>query len=134
MLCSIADVYDAMRSQRAYQQRFPSDRVLAVLKKNDGTQFDPHLVRRFVQLLGIYPPGNLVKLSSGEIAVVTRVHAPDPFRPRVRVLFGRDGAPLDAPIDRNLWDSSTEAETGDTVVAPLDPAEYGVDPLAHLAS
>ena len=57
MLCSIADVYDAMRSQRAYQQAFPTDRILAVLKRNDGTQFDQHLVRRFVQLLGIYPAG-----------------------------------------------------------------------------
>ena len=53
-----------------------------------GTQFDANLVRRFVQLLGIYPPGNLVKLSSGEVAVVTQVHAPDPHRPRV-ALAGR---------------------------------------------
>ena len=76
MLCGIADVYDAMRSQRAYQQAFPTDRILAVLKRNDGTQFDQNLVRRFVQLLGIYPAGNLVRLSTGEVAVVTEVHAP----------------------------------------------------------
>src|SRR2546429_3138614 len=54
MLCSIADVYDAMRSQRAYQQAFPSERILQVLKRNDGTEFDQHLVRRFVQLIGMY--------------------------------------------------------------------------------
>ena len=87
MMCSIADVYDAMRSQRAYQQAFPTDRVLAVLKKDDGAHFDAQLVRRFVQLLGIYPPGTLVTLASGTIAVVTRVHAPDPYRPRVKLLF-----------------------------------------------
>jgi len=40
MLCGIADVYDAMRSQRAYQQAFPTDRILAVLQRNDGKQFD----------------------------------------------------------------------------------------------
>jgi hypothetical protein len=68
MLCGIADVYDAMRSQRSYQQAHPTDRIIAVLQRNDGTQFDQHLVRRFVQLLGIYPPGNLVRLSTGEIA------------------------------------------------------------------
>ena len=33
MLCSIADVYDAMRSQRVYQDAFPTDRILAVLKR-----------------------------------------------------------------------------------------------------
>ena len=93
MLCGIADVYDAMRSQRVYQQAFPTDRILAVLQRNDGKQFDQHLVRRFVQLVGIYPAGNLVRLDTGEIAVVLKAHAPDPYRPRVRILFTADGKP-----------------------------------------
>jgi hypothetical protein len=132
MLCSISDVYDAMRSQRAYQQAFPTDRILAVLKRNDGTQFDQHLVRRFVQLLGIYPPGNLVRLSTGEVAVVERVHAPDPYRPRVRVLFDKAGVRLDKPLDRNRWEPSRDSGTTDTIVAPLDPADVGIDPLEYL--
>jgi putative nucleotidyltransferase with HDIG domain len=131
MICGIADVYDAMRSQRAYQMAFPTDRILAVLKRNDGTQFDANLVRRFVQLLGIYPPGNLVKLSSGEVAVVTQVHAPDPHRPRVRVIIGKDGTRLDLPYDRNLWDAA-RGEQPDSVVSPVEPAAYGVDPLNYL--
>ena len=132
MLCSISDIYDAMRSQRAYQQAFPTDRILAVLKRNDGTQFDQHLVRRFVQLLGIYPPGNLVRLSTGEVAVVAKVHAPDPYRPRVRVLFSASGARLDLPYDRNLWEPPRPGAPADTVIAPLDPAEFGIDPLTFL--
>ena len=131
MICGIADVYDAMRSQRAYQQAFPTDRILAVLKRNDGTQFDANLVRRFVQLLGIYPPGNLVKLSSGEIAVVTQTHAPDPHRPRVRVIIDKNGTRLDLPYDRNLWDAPP-GEQPDSVVSPLEPGEYGLDPLNSL--
>jgi putative nucleotidyltransferase with HDIG domain len=129
MLCGISDVYDAMRSQRAYQQAFPTDRILAVLKRNDGTQFDQHLVRRFVQLLGIYPPGNLVRLTSGEVAVVSQVHAPDPHRPRVRVLFAKDGTRLDLPQERNLWESTQD---GDAIVCPVEPSEYGIDPLNYL--
>jgi putative nucleotidyltransferase with HDIG domain len=131
MLCSIADVYDAMRSQRSYQQAFPTERILRVLKLNDGSQFDQHLVRRFVQLLGIYPPGNLVKLTTGEIAVVVQVHAPDPYRPRVRVVFAADGGRLDHPVDINLFETSGEETRA--VVAPLDPADVGIDPLAMLA-
>ena len=129
ILCSIADVYDAMRSQRAYQQAFPTDRILAVLQRSDGKQFDQHLVRRFVQLLGIYPPGNLVKLSSGEVAVVLKVHAPDPYRPRVRVLFDESGARAEVPYERNLFEAMPRGMLPPTVVAPLDPAVYGVDPL-----
>jgi putative nucleotidyltransferase with HDIG domain len=131
MMCGIADVYDAMRSQRAYQQAFPTDRILAVLKRNDGTQFDQNLVRRFVQLLGVYPPGNLVRLSSGEIAVVTQVHAPDPHRPRVRVLINKDGTRLELPYDRNLWEAPAEGEQT-AIVAPVEPSAYGIDPLTYL--
>ncbi len=131
MLCGIADVYDAMRSQRAYQQAHPTDRILAVLQRNDGTQFDQNLVRRFVQLLGIYPPGTLVRLTSGEIAVVTQPHAPDPYRPRVRILIAKDGTRLDLPYERNLWEGIHKAEN-DSIAAPLDPAEFGIDPLNYL--
>jgi HD-GYP domain-containing protein (c-di-GMP phosphodiesterase class II) len=131
-LCSISDVYDAMRSQRAYQQAFPSDRVIAVLKKDDGAHFDKHLVRRFTQILGIFPPGNLVRLSTGEIAVVVKIHAPDPYRPRVRVIADGAGTRLDVPLDRNLWDAVDERGQPIAVTAPLDPAEHNVDPLTFM--
>jgi putative nucleotidyltransferase with HDIG domain len=130
VLCGIADVYDAMRSQRIYQEAFPTDRILAVLQRNDGTQFDQHLVRRFAQLVGIYPTGNLVRLDTGEIGVVLKPHAPDAYRPRVKVLRAADGTMLERPYEINLW----EARDGQpqAVQAPLDPAEYGIDPLAYL--
>ena len=132
-LCSIADVYDAMRSNRTYQASFPSDRVLAVLQNNDGIHFDKHLVRRFSQLLGIYPPGNLVRLSSGELAVVLKVHAPDPYRPRVRVIVDKAGERMSLPVDRNLWESRDEDGQPASVKTPVDPAEHGIDPLTFLA-
>jgi putative nucleotidyltransferase with HDIG domain len=134
MLCAISDVYDAMRSQRAYQGAHPTDRILAVLKRNEGSQLDPNLVRRFVQILGIYPPGNLVKLSTGEVAVVLHVHAPDPHRPRVRVLFAADGARLELPFERNLWEPQRDHSQTDlaNVVAPVEPADYKIDPLTFL--
>jgi putative nucleotidyltransferase with HDIG domain len=129
MLCSIADVYDAMRSQRHYQKAFPTDRILAVLKRNDGTQFDQHLVRRFVQLIGIYPPGNLVRLNTGEVAVVMNIYAPDPYRPHVRVLIDRDNKRIDLPYEINLWETSEDPQRPSAVVAPVDPADYQFDPL-----
>jgi putative nucleotidyltransferase with HDIG domain len=122
MLCSIADVYDAMRSQRTYQQSFPTDRILAVLKRSDGRQFDQHLVRRFVQLIGIYPAGTLVRLNTGEVAVVLNVYAPDPYRPHVRVLIDREAKRLDLPYDLNLWETSEDPQRPSSIVAPLDPA------------
>ncbi|MBI2829325.1 MAG: HD-GYP domain-containing protein [Acidobacteria bacterium] len=130
MLCGVADVYDAMRSQRIYQEAFPTDRILAVLQRNDGKQFDQNLIRRFVQLVGIYPAGNLVRLNTGEVAVVLKTYAPDPYRPRVRVLFDPTGAKLERVLEIDLW----EVREGEpqSIQAPLDPAAYDFDPLTYL--
>ncbi|MGE5245662.1 MAG: HD-GYP domain-containing protein [Betaproteobacteria bacterium] len=132
MLCSIADVYDAMRSQRRYQQAFPTERILAVLQRNDAQHFDQNLVRRFVQLIGIYPAGNLVRLDSGHIAVVIKVYAPDPYRPQVRVVADGGGVRLERPYELNLWQATPGSGAPSEIVAPLDPAEYDIDPLALL--
>ena len=131
MVCSIADVFDAMRSQRKYQQAQPTERILQVLKYEDGAQFDRRLVGRFVQLVGIYPAGNLVQLNTGETAVVTKVHAPDPHRPRVKVIIDRGGAHLDFPYEVNLWEQNEEG-SANAIIAPLDSSVVGIDPLSLL--
>ena len=86
------------------------------------------LVRRFVQLVGIYPAGNLVKLTTGEIAVVRKIYAPDPYRPQVRVLINASGQRLDIPYELNLWETSPDRKSA-AIVAPLDPAKFNFDPL-----
>ena len=131
-LCSIADVYDAMRSQRNYQRAFPTERILTVLQQNDGSRFDQRLVRRFSQLLGIYPVGNLVRLDDGSLAVVVRVHAPEPSKPMVRVVTAPDGTPLAAPRDVPLWVAGTPDAPTPRIVTPVDPAGTGIDPLPFL--
>ena len=132
MLCSIADVYDAMRSQRAYQRASPTDRILEVIRRSDGRQFDQHLVRRFTQLVGVYPVGNLVKLNTGEIAIVIGPHAPDPYRPHVRIVIDRHAKSVKTPMDVNLWELDQEGVLAPTIVGTVDPGEVGIDPLALL--
>ena len=89
-------------------------------------------MRRFVQLIGIYPPGTLVKLSNDEVAVVLKVHAPDPYRPKVRILLNPEGQALGVPVERNLWEQLADEDPSVKINAPLDPAEYGIDPLIFL--
>jgi putative nucleotidyltransferase with HDIG domain len=131
-IVAIADVYDAMRSQRAYQQAHPTDRILAVLRDQNAHHFDQHLVRRFVQLLGIYPPGNLVKLNTGGSAVVSRANPGHPYRPKGRVVLDKAARPVDTPYDINLWEVPPSPDRASTVVAPADGAELGIDPLAYM--
>jgi putative nucleotidyltransferase with HDIG domain len=45
----VVDTYDAMSQTRAYRKGLPDDIVYAELKRCSGTQFDPQLVRIFLQ-------------------------------------------------------------------------------------
>jgi hypothetical protein len=119
-----------MRSQRIYQEAHATDRILAVLQRNDGRQFDQRLVKRFVQLVGIYPAGNLVRLNTGEIAVVLKAYAPDPYRPRVKVLTRANGQKLEHPYDVSLWDAHDWQPQ--SIHAPVDATAHGIDPLSYL--
>ena len=57
------------------------------------------------------------------------VHAPDPYRPHVRVLIAHNGKRLDLAYELNLWETSENPLRPASIVAPLDPADYQFDPL-----
>ncbi len=129
MLCSIADVYDAMRSERPYQQAHPAERILEVLRRGEGRAFESHLVRRFVQLMGLYPVGSLVRLNTGACAVVLRPSPEDPRRPRVRVVYAPDGHRLEVPYDIDLSDVEPAPNRSSSVTGPVAAPEAEFDPL-----
>jgi putative nucleotidyltransferase with HDIG domain len=129
LLCAIADVYDAMRSKRQYQQSFAAERVRAVLERSDGQEFERHLVRRFVQLMGIYPVGSVVRLDTGAVAVVLRPNPASPERPRVRVVFAADGQRVAAPYDINLWEVEPAPHRSSSIAGPAVAPEPEFNPL-----
>ncbi len=134
MLTAISDVYDAMRSRRHYQRSFPSERVLAVLQRNEGREFDPNLVRRFVQLMGIYPVGSMVRLNTGALGVVVRAYPLDPYKPRVKVVFAPDGRRLEVPFDIDLWEvEPSDKSRPSSVVAPAESPDPTFDPLTAIS-
>ena len=49
-LLGLADTFDAMSSNRAYRPAMPREKVLAEISRCGGSQFDPELAERFVEL------------------------------------------------------------------------------------
>jgi HD-GYP domain-containing protein (c-di-GMP phosphodiesterase class II) len=90
-LCTVADAYDAMRSNRSYQKEMLPEQAMEILKQQSGKMFDPALVRLFIRMMGAYPPGTRVRLGGGEEAIVLRANPEDPLHPIVRLLGGAGG-------------------------------------------
>ncbi|MDO9073786.1 MAG: HD-GYP domain-containing protein [Rubrivivax sp.] len=66
---AICDVYDAITSNRPYKAGWDPAESIARMASWKG-QFDGALFAAFVQSLGIYPTGSLVKLASQRVAIV----------------------------------------------------------------
>jgi HD-GYP domain-containing protein (c-di-GMP phosphodiesterase class II) len=122
-IVAIADAYDAMTSRRSYAVAHRQDEAVEVLAKNVGTAFDPVLVRIFTQMLGMYPPRSLVRLTTGELGVVVKPNV-DMFAPWVRVITDAEGAFLE-PFDVDLADPSSAA--GRKVEVCLDPKAFNIE-------
>ena len=132
MVVSIVDVFDALRSNRVYRAGLATDRIKHIMGQQDGTAFNRTLLRRFVNLMGLFPIGTLVRLNTEEIGVVTQTHPDDPFRPQVKLISDRKGDKLETPLLTNTWDRDGRGEFPREVVEAVDSQSVGIDPLAYL--
>jgi putative nucleotidyltransferase with HDIG domain len=132
MVVSIVDVFDALRSNRAYRAGLATDRIKHIMGQQDGSAFHPSLLRRFVNLMGLFPVGTVVRLNTEEVGVVTQTHPEDPFRPQVKLVLDAKGAPLETPLLTNTWDRDSRGAFPRGVVEAVDGAQVGIDPLAYL--
>nr|MBF0222357.1 HD-GYP domain-containing protein [Desulfobulbaceae bacterium] len=69
-LCAIADVYDALTSDRCYKVGIDRIEGLRKLYEWSDYHFNKELTYEFIRGIGVYPIGTCVKLESGRIGVV----------------------------------------------------------------
>jgi HD-GYP domain-containing protein (c-di-GMP phosphodiesterase class II) len=125
-IVAVADAYDAMTSRRSYSAARVQDQAMIQLAQSGGKSLDPVLVRLFVNMLGVFPPRTVVRLTSGEVAVVVEPVDGEPFRPLVRIISQPDGEIVD-PHDVVL------AEQDDLEVeSTIDPRLLNVDVEEYL--
>src|SRR5258706_5217664 len=129
MIVSIADVFDALRSNRPYRQGLATVRIRSIMGEQGNPAFNQALLKRFVNLMGLFPIGTLVRLNTEELAVVTAEHPTDPFRPQVKILMDKAGAVTEKPILSNTWERDERADYPYAVVDAIDPQSVTIDTL-----
>lgn len=122
-IVAVADAYDAMTSRRSYSAARRRDDAIGILVRNAGSALDPGLVRLFIRMMGAYPPGCVVRLNTGELAVVVAPPPDDARMPRVRIVADEAGMLLDGP-EIELSDPSEAG--GREIVHCVDLEDPGV--------
>ena len=110
-IVSIADAYDALTNARVYRQKvFTPVEALTLMVEKMGYKFDGELLRAFTRAVGIYPVGTVVRLNTGEIALVYRLNRQPKkmLRPIVKLFADASGNRLEP----QLLDLSEQDEQG----------------------
>jgi len=132
-IVSVADCFDAITSKRSYRKPEERRQALAILQAGAGRAFDPRVVRTFVRLVGLFPVGSLVQLSTGEVGVVVRNHERALGRPTVRLVLDVEGSAAET-TEIDLSEKMRDGAFRWSVVRTIDPVEMGIDMLSLLAS
>ncbi len=127
-IIQIADVYDAMTTPRVYRKAWTPEQALAFMLRDRGKHLDTILLKVFIGLVGIFPIGSLVLLTTGELGIVLKPHAESKWmdRPQV-ILISRDEKGYARKELADLTATNGGNQFKRTIVKTLDPNQYHID-------
>jgi HD-GYP domain-containing protein (c-di-GMP phosphodiesterase class II) len=89
-MVAIVDMYDAMTSDRVYQKGRTHLETTNTMISVAGSHLDQALVVKFIESIGVYPPGCLVELTNGIVAIVIEVNEKTKLRPKIITILDEE--------------------------------------------
>lgn len=99
-IVALADAFTAMLRSRGDRPAFLARDALREIYATETGRYDPHLVQVLIRQLGVYPPGTVVKLANGEVAVCVR-RTSDARKPVMQAVIDPSGQLYATPKRRN---------------------------------
>ena len=91
-IVAIAEAYDTMTMMQPYRAAISPSHALQELYAQRGKQFDDELVIKFIDAIGIFPPGSIIEMTNSEVGIVL-ANTSDKLRPRVILILDAIGEP-----------------------------------------
>lgn len=130
-IVALADAYEALTAARVYySSQMPPNEAIRILIKNSLATCDPVLLKAFVNMVGIFPIGTLLKLDTGEIGLVMH-QTRDLMRPRVLVLTRFDGSEKESGPEVSLLETAG-GRYKRSLVGTVDPNKAKIDLKKYL--
>lgn len=124
-IIALVNWYDNLCNPNNIAQAKTPHEALAYMYAHQKAKFDESLLKHMIKLLGIYPPGSIVQLSSGVYAIVISVNPSKPLRPFVLV-----HDPMVNRHDAEIIDLREDPSI--SIIACLRPNQLPQDILNHM--
>lgn len=132
-IAGVIDTFDAMTTQRPHATAMSTYDVMRHLLDNADTLFQAEIIERFIQVVGMFPTGTLVELSTGEVAIVMQQNPVRRLRPKVMLILDENKEiRKEFPII-DLKDLPIEVDDPNAVWISrgLDFGSFGIDPATY---
>lgn len=101
MIC-IVDTYVSLINGRNCELALPPNKALDFMYKQKGKLFHPQMLDQFIQVIGIYPVGTMVRLNTGDIGFVIKQNKTWRMKPVVMVVMNKHHEKLETPVHLDL--------------------------------
>jgi HD-GYP domain-containing protein (c-di-GMP phosphodiesterase class II) len=120
-ICAIADVYDALTTDRPYRVAMSPYEAMKILNSGIDNHFDPKLLTSFIRKFSLYPAGSLVALNDGSYGLVLKNNSNSVIRPVIKILMDPEGNRVKERVEINLLEYKNLFIKG-----PADPAALNI--------
>ncbi|GAA5130137.1 HD-GYP domain-containing protein [Thalassotalea piscium] len=124
-MMAIVDTYDSMTCDRPYRKSVHPVTAFKALVTQSPLLFDEELVEKFIQCIGVYPVGTLVKLNSGKLGLISKLNPNRPLRPFVKVFYNTRLSQAIPIQEINL----SESKYKDQIDCCIKPEEFNINLL-----
>jgi hypothetical protein len=134
-ILTIVDVFDAITSARIYRSESVSPaQALKRMNEGSGKDFDPILLKAFINMLGVFPVGTMVALDTGEMGIVSEnPEKSDGLHPLVTILVPSEDQGYTRGETVDLSERVTlGGKYKRNVMNTYNPALYGVQPTEFI--
>jgi putative nucleotidyltransferase with HDIG domain len=121
-MVTIADTYDAITTQRAYNRSMPPRDGIRQMKTVRGDILNPDFLDYFIYHLGDYPVGSLIRLKNGEIMLVIGFGEAGNRHLKLRRVTTANGK-----LDPEKTPSELLPDEHNLIVSDIDPLTRGID-------
>jgi putative nucleotidyltransferase with HDIG domain len=129
-IVAMADFYDALVRSRVHR-RFPyvSEKIVGIMLERSGKDFDPAIVKVFINMIGVFPLGTLALLNTNEMGIVTQVQEDTELidRPQVCLIYYSDGEYRKGKVVDLIEADEVSGDFKRNIVKTLDPNEYNIN-------
>ncbi len=109
----------------------PPEQAIHILLSKRGVTFNAVLVKAFVNMIGIFPIGTLLKLDTGEVGLVLH-QTRDLIRPRVLLLNKFDGSEKTSGTEASLLETAG-GKYKRSIIGTIDAGKAQIDVKKYLA-